>query len=170
MNGTSLSGPIHDFFGTFTKLEYADFSNSYFTGELPRTIFDIPSISALYFNNNFLTGSIPGNYLASPVLHDLYLNKNRFSGTLPDIKPGQLRNALTELLIDGNGLSGRVPESICELGGFAAMERTNGAKRTVGLTTRKEKLSIAADHCGTLKKVTCDCCIPCPATSTEADT
>lgn len=167
MNGTSLSGPIHDIFGTFSKLEYADFSNSYFTGQLPRTIFDLPNISALYFNNNFLTGSIPGNYLASPVLCDLYLNNNRFTGTLPDIKPGQVRNALTELLIDGNSLTGRVPESICELGGFEAMERTNGAKRTVGLTTRKEKLSITADHCGTLKKVTCDCCRPCP--TNEAD-
>lgn len=162
MNGTSLSGPIHDVFGTFTKLEYADFSNSYFTGELPRTIFDLPNIATLYFNNNFLTGSIPGNYLSSPVLRDLYLSNNRFTGTLPQIKPGQQSSALTELLIDGNGLTGRIPASICELGGFTAMGRETGAKRTAGLATRKEELSILADHCGALKKVTCDCCHPCP--------
>lgn len=148
-------------FGKFRKLEYADFSNSYFTGPLPRTIFDIPSITALYFNNNFLTGSIPANYLSSPVLRDLYLSNNRFTGTLPDIKPGQLRPALTELLIDGNGLTGRVPASICELRGFVTMGVESGAKSVAGLESRSEKLLITADHCTIPKKVTCDCCMPC---------
>jgi hypothetical protein len=162
MNGTSLSGSIPDVFGTFQKLEYADFSNAYFTGQLPRTIFDIPSISALYFNDNFLTGSIPGNYLTSSKLRDLYLSNNRLNGTLPDIKPGQSRYALTELLIDGNEISGQVPASICELVGFTAMERDTGVKRTAGLATRNEQLSIRADHCNAKKKVSCDCCTPCP--------
>jgi hypothetical protein len=162
MNGTSLSGSIPDGFGTFQKLEYADFSNAYFTGELPRTIFDIPTISALYFNDNFLTGSIPGNYLTSAELRDLYLSNNRLDGTIPDIKPGQSRDALTELLIDGNEISGQVPASICELVGFTAMERDIGVKRTAGLATRKEKLSIVVDHCSAKKKVSCDCCTPCP--------
>ncbi|GAX19557.1 hypothetical protein FisN_19Hh135 [Fistulifera solaris] len=162
MNGTSLSGSIPDAFGTFQKLEYADFSNAYFTGQLPRTIFDIPSISALYFNDNFLTGSIPGNYLTSSKLRDLYLSNNRLNGTLPDIKPGQSRDALTELLIDGNEISGQVPASICELVGFTAMERDTGVKRTAGLATRNEQLSIRADHCNAKKKVSCDCCTPCP--------
>lgn len=163
LNGTSLSGLIPDSFETFSKLEYADFSNSYFSGPLPQTIFNLPSISALYFNNNFLTGTIPANFLSSPLLRDLYLSNNRFTGTLPDIEPGQSKSALSELLIEGNNLSGPVPSSICELRGFEAMGIESDAMNVAGFESRVEELSIAVDHCGAPKRVTCDCCVPCLA-------
>lgn len=142
VGGTSLSGTIRDAFEPFRALEFADFSKALFTGTLPASIFDIPTIKALYFNGNDLTGSIPTNYASSPELSDLFLNQNSLSGSIPAIVPGQLSN-LTEFLLDNNDLSGVMPSSVCDL-------RVSNA---LALLT--------ADHCTDPPKVVCDCCDSC---------
>jgi hypothetical protein len=95
-------------------LDFADFRNNQFTGTLPSTIFDIPTIRILYFANNLLDGPIPPNYGNPPLLRDLFLSSNNLSGSVPEIQVGQLPE-LTELLLENNMLTGTMAESICNL-------------------------------------------------------
>lgn len=109
-----MTGTIRDGFDQFETLDFADFKNNQFTGSLPASIFNIPTIRILYFNNNNLDGQIPLNYGSSPVLRDLFLSGNSFTGTLPEIEPGQLVT-LTEFLLNDNQLTGTMPPSVCQL-------------------------------------------------------
>lgn len=109
-----LVGTIRDGFSQWTDLRFVDFRVNSFSGTLPTTIFDSPSIEIIYFADNRLEGTIPDNYDSSPVLRDLYLENNLLSGTIPEIEPGTLAE-LSEFLVHGNQFTGTMPPSICQL-------------------------------------------------------
>ena len=48
MNDNSLTGTIPDGFDQWSSLEFADFQDNQFTGSLPSTVFDIPTIESMY--------------------------------------------------------------------------------------------------------------------------
>lgn len=138
-------GPIHDAFGNFLNLEFADFGINMFTGPLPDSIFDLPNIRILYFFENDLSGSIPTNFGNSPVLRDLYLHNNTIDGRVPPILPGQLE-LFTEFRIEFNDITGTMPPSICAL---------RGDNSTDDLVT------LHADCSGFDPQIRCDCCTQC---------
>ena len=114
MSNNSFTGSIRDDFAGWTALDFADFAINNFTGSVPASIFDVPTLRLAYFSENSLAGMIPANYGNAPLLKDLYLNDNDLRGAIPGISSGQL-TALTEFLLQGNGLSGMMPDSVCAL-------------------------------------------------------
>ena len=95
-------------------LDFIDLGHNQFTGELPETLFDIPTLRLVYLNDNQFDGFIPENYGNPPDLRDLYLYSNLLFGPVPGIEVGQLGN-LTEFLLQDNDLTGEIPASVCSL-------------------------------------------------------
>jgi len=96
-------------------LQFVDLSNNVFlTGRLPSTLFDVTTVRIIYIANCSINGPIPANYGRPPLLRDLFLDGNDLTGTVPEITTGQLLN-LNEFLLQGNLLTGSVPASICTL-------------------------------------------------------
>ena len=89
-------------------------NNEFLTGFLPATLFDVPTVRIIYIANCSLAGPIPGNYGSPPFLRDLFLDGNDLTGTVPEITQGQLL-MLNEFLLQDNLLVGSVPASICAL-------------------------------------------------------
>lgn len=96
------------------QLDYVDLANNGFTGTIPKSLFDVPTLRLLYLSNNTLSGTIPATYSKPASLKDLYLDGNGLTGTLPDAGVGTLQN-LTEFLLQFNFLSGSMPASVCDL-------------------------------------------------------
>jgi hypothetical protein len=44
------------------RLDFADFAENQFTGNIPASLFNIPTIRIVYLANNNLEGPIPMNY------------------------------------------------------------------------------------------------------------
>ena len=114
LNDNQLVGTVPDAFGSWSRLDFADFRNNQFEGSLPSTIFDISTVRILYFSNNLFEGTLPPNFGSSPVLRDLFISGNQLTGTVPEIQMGQLAE-LTELLLEDNQFTGTMAESICNL-------------------------------------------------------
>ena len=114
-------GTIRDGFEPLTKLNFSDFSNNRFTGVIPSSLFDIPTLTNLYLNGNAFSGVIPPNYGNAPSLRDLYLSSNQLTGTVPEISIGQLP-VLNEFLVDDNMLEGSMPNSVCNLRSLGRLE------------------------------------------------
>ena len=129
-------------------MQYVDFSNNALLGEIPASIFNVPSLELLYLNGNMLSGTIPANYGNPPRLRDLYFYQNNLMGTIPPIAPGQLE-VLTEFLLEENDLTGTMPASICALR---------------GLEEDQDLARLTADCAGAVPMVECDCCTACAET------
>jgi len=140
VSNNSFTVSIRDNFTGWTTLDFADFAHNSFSGPLPSSIFDVPTLRIAYFSENGLTGEIPGNYGNPPLLRDLYLDNNDLRGEIPGISTGQL-TALTEFLLQGNGLSGQMPDSVCALS--------------------SESLEDLWADCLDDMPVDCDCCTEC---------
>merc|ERR1711957_961040 len=65
-------------------------------------------------SNNKISGTIPKAYENATDLIDLYLDNNNLTGLIPDVSSSSLPN-ITEILLNGNFLSGSVPFGLCDL-------------------------------------------------------
>jgi hypothetical protein len=143
LSGNKFTGQIRDAFDMWNLLDFADFAENQFTGNIPASLFNIPTIRIVYLANNNLEGPIPMNYGNAAHLKDLYLNGNRLSGQIPPISMGQFQN-LTELLLHENELTGIMPASICAI------------RPTGGILD-----DLWTDCLGVDPEVECDCCSQC---------
>jgi len=125
------------------NLDFADFRMNSFTGTIPASLFDAPSIRLVYLSNNDLEGPIPSNYGNAASLRDLYLDGNQLTGTVPTVGADQL-GALTEFLLQDNELTGTMPASICAL------------RTPDGLLE-----DLWADCRGGDREIFCSCCTQC---------
>jgi Leucine-rich repeat (LRR) protein len=125
------------------RLDFFDLAENQFTGNIPASLFNVPTIRIVYLSDNKLEGQIPENFGNARRLKDLYLNNNRLSGQIPPISMGQLP-ALTEFLLQGNELTGIMPASICAI-------RPSG-----GILD-----DLWTDCLGPDPEVECDCCSQC---------
>jgi hypothetical protein len=143
VNNNFFSGQIPDMFENFEKLDFFDASNNQVTGSIPESLFSIPTLRILYLSNNTLAGTLSASYSNPPLLRvctcfialslslcvfviipyiypnsfakqDLFLDGNGLTGTVPEIDNGELQQ-LTELLLQFNFLTGSMPASICAL-------------------------------------------------------
>lgn len=105
-----------------------------FSSTLPQSWLQIPTLRRLDLSDNTLSGTIPATLANCSSLEFVHLNNNSFSGQLPKTLPNAISDAwfqynnltgpvpqtfgagcnnLTTLLIQGNSLSGSVPEALC---------------------------------------------------------
>ncbi|KAL3769670.1 hypothetical protein ACHAWO_009496 [Cyclotella atomus] len=100
------------------KLKFFDVGFNLFSGTICNNFGTMESLQALFLEHNRLIGTIPKSlYRGSGIgsnplpLVQLYLQQNDLSGTLPS-GLAQLPS-LKELYVDGNKLTGSVPEVLC---------------------------------------------------------
>eukprot|EP00980_Cylindrotheca_fusiformis_P024355 scaffold11783_cov120-Cylindrotheca_fusiformis.AAC.15 len=109
-------GSVPDVFDDYKALEYFDISgNEAITGNLPSSVFSIPTIRFIYMHEcNNLGGTIPSTYQNPPELRDLYLYSTNIAGTVPPVTNARLRT-LNEFLIQDTNIRGSMPDSVCNL-------------------------------------------------------
>ena len=114
LNDNFWNGTVPDVFENYGKLDFFDISNTMLSGTIPKTIFSVPTLRLVYMSKCNLIGNIPSNYADPPILRDLYLDNNKLTGTVPPIRSGKLTR-LNEFLIQGNKITGLMPDSVCSL-------------------------------------------------------
>jgi hypothetical protein len=107
---------IPDVFGNYEALEFFDISgNEAITGNLPSSIFEIPTLKFVYMHQCLnLGGTIPNSFSDPSELRDLYLHTTKIGGTVPAVGNGKLLK-LNEFLIQDTAIRGNMPNSVCAL-------------------------------------------------------
>ncbi|XP_010245532.1 PREDICTED: leucine-rich repeat receptor-like protein kinase TDR [Nelumbo nucifera] len=119
----SFSGEIPLKFGLLPDITYIDISRNRFTGGIPQDIYQASKLQ--YFNvsqNPGLGGAIPTKIWSLPLLQNFSASSCNISGTLP---PFGSCNSLSVLELNGNNLSGSVPESLANCRAIMTMDLSN---------------------------------------------
>ncbi|KAH1206857.1 Receptor-like protein EIX2 [Glycine max] len=111
-----LEGSTSNHFGrVMNSLEHLYLSYNIFKGEDLKSFANICTLHSLYMPANHLTEDLPSilhNLSSGCVRHslqDLDLSDNQITGSLPDLS---VFSSLRSLFLDGNKLSGKIPEGI----------------------------------------------------------
>ncbi|KAD7117858.1 hypothetical protein E3N88_05126 [Mikania micrantha] len=104
-----LTGTIPSEWGS-TQLQDISLLGNRITGEIPREICNITTLTKLDLEANQLSGTVPSDFGRLTNLNILILSSNRFTGRLPTTL-GQLGN-LTNFRINENNFSGSIPDFI----------------------------------------------------------
>uniref|UniRef100_A0A0R0FS76 Uncharacterized protein n=3 Tax=Glycine max TaxID=3847 RepID=A0A0R0FS76_SOYBN len=111
-----LEGSTSNHFGrVMNSLEHLDLSDNILKGEDFKSFANICTLHSLYMPANLLTEDLPSilhNLSSGCVRHslqDLDLSHNQITGSFPDLS---VFSSLKTLILDGNKLSGKIPEGI----------------------------------------------------------
>ncbi|KAH7286376.1 hypothetical protein KP509_32G004700 [Ceratopteris richardii] len=108
LSNTSLSGPIPEFFGSFTNLNELRISYNRFVGGIPSSFRNLSQLSIFKLNNNAASLSGPIDVVVSMAsLKVLWLHVNQFSGPIPSGVGSLL--SLEDCRLNDNQLVGIVP-------------------------------------------------------------
>ncbi|PIN00207.1 Leucine-rich repeat protein [Handroanthus impetiginosus] len=104
-------------FSLSKKLKYIDASNNSLTGLLSSMHFEgLSNLKVIDLGYNFLNGNIPSSLFALPSLRWLYLRNNEFHGQVQELSNlSSSSSSLQELDISSNNLEGPVPKFFSEL-------------------------------------------------------
>jgi Leucine-rich repeat (LRR) protein len=116
---TQLQGPIPQEIFLASKLTYLNFQNNDLDGGLSSEVGQLRELETLVLMNNELTGEIPWQSLASTGVKFLGLSNNKFQGNISLLSGF---SNLEFLYLDGNSLSGELPDSI---GGIKTLKSLN---------------------------------------------
>lgn len=148
MGRNTLSGSIPESLGDLTLLQHLDLDKNYrLGGTLPASLFDLKELEFLDLDRNMLSGTI-GDDIGTQLMNLSFvqLSYNSFSGTIP--ASFALLNRMSTLTLEGNDLTGVMPEGVCDL----LLTSGNG----VGI------LENLFSDCGPdVVQVQCDCCTEC---------
>jgi Leucine-rich repeat (LRR) protein len=104
------------------NLTYLDFSFNNLTGQITSIQWEeLLKLESLYLFGNSLNGNIPISLFSLPSLQILDLSDNQFSGQLKDFSSKVPSDLLKELLLHNNQLEGPIPMSIFELRGLGLL-------------------------------------------------
>ena len=78
-----ITGPIPDFLGKLSNLEFIKLDTCAFTGTLPSSLGNLDKLTFLDVNSNELTGLIPATLGKASSLKTLGLANNNFGGSIP---------------------------------------------------------------------------------------
>uniref|UniRef100_A0A0D9XT89 non-specific serine/threonine protein kinase n=1 Tax=Leersia perrieri TaxID=77586 RepID=A0A0D9XT89_9ORYZ len=114
LSGNSLQGNIPAAFGACSRLIEMDLTFNRLQGRIPPQIgASMKNLAYLYLEENRLSGQIPRSLAELPSIQELSLGSNRLSGEIPSAL-GNL-TSLLELILSENTLSGAIPSSLGEL-------------------------------------------------------
>ncbi|XP_028207641.1 probable leucine-rich repeat receptor-like protein kinase At1g35710 isoform X4 [Glycine soja] len=116
LSGNLLEGSTSNHFGrVMNSLEHLDLSYNIFKGEDFKSFANICTLHSLYMPANLLSEDLPSilhNLSSGCVKHSLQeldFKSNQITGSLPDLS---VFSSLRSLFLDGNKLSGKIPEGI----------------------------------------------------------
>ncbi|KAM4088231.1 hypothetical protein ACB094_07G055300 [Castanea mollissima] len=104
---------LHSMCTISTKIRVLNFSNNYFSGEVPKDLSNCTSLQHLSFDENMLSGSLLESLFQLKNLSELNLQSNNISGSLSN-GIGNLSN-LVKLDISFNLFSGVLPDIFTRL-------------------------------------------------------
>lgn len=136
LNGNELDGSISSSVGHLTSLKELRVGQSKLSGFIPDELYFLTNLVELDISKAQFHGRLSVGLLNLIQLEKLLINDNKFDGTIPNIF--EKMSALLQFTLQGNELSGSVPESVCSL--------------------REDSLEVLTADCA---KVTCDCCTSC---------
>ncbi|KAK9267749.1 hypothetical protein L1049_010183 [Liquidambar formosana] len=108
-----LSGEIPKELGDITSLTYLSLEANQFSGIIPSELGNLINLNTLMLSSNQLSGKLPVSFSGLTNLTDFRINDNNFNGTIPDF----IRNwkKLTRLEMHASGLEGPIPSAISSL-------------------------------------------------------
>lgn len=106
----NLSGPLPDWLGSWTKMQYLILINGKLSGGFPESLCSSRDMVSLRLFNNSLTGALPSCVCDMSKMTDLELSDNQFSGDIPDMF--QNCRSLQAVYLSRNTLSGEFPASL----------------------------------------------------------
>ncbi|XP_019170273.1 PREDICTED: probable LRR receptor-like serine/threonine-protein kinase RFK1 isoform X2 [Ipomoea nil] len=104
-----LSGEIPKVLGNITSLTYLNLEGNQFSGGIPSELGNLVNLKTLMLSSNSLVGRLPASFSALVNLTDL-INDNNFTGPIPDFI-GNWKQ-LTRLEMQASGLEGPIPANI----------------------------------------------------------
>ncbi|CAK7343840.1 unnamed protein product [Dovyalis caffra] len=113
LSSNNLSAPVPEFFANYSKLIALQLSFCELNGIFPQTIFQVPTLEILDLSfNKFLRGSFP-EFRQNLSLQTLMLSDTSFSGRLPQ-SIGNL-GKLSRIELANHNFAGPIPNSIANL-------------------------------------------------------
>ncbi|XP_021772461.1 probable LRR receptor-like serine/threonine-protein kinase At1g07650 isoform X2 [Chenopodium quinoa] len=105
-----LSGQIPKFLGNITTLTYLSIESNSFSGTIPAELGKLVNLKNLLLNDNNLAGQLPIELNKLVNLIELRISSNNFSGQIPNFFHHWKQ--LEKLQIQGSGFEGPIPTSI----------------------------------------------------------
>ncbi|KAL3741619.1 hypothetical protein ACJRO7_017131 [Eucalyptus globulus] len=102
-----LSGEIPKTLGSITSLTYLCLEANQFSGNIPPELGSLINLQTLMLSSNQLTGNLPTSFAGLINLTDLRINDNNFSGRIPEFIKNCLQ--LNRLEMIASGLEGPIP-------------------------------------------------------------
>ncbi|CDY48748.1 BnaA02g30090D [Brassica napus] len=148
LSSNRLSGQIPPSFANLnqlTTLKTFEASENIFTGTLPSTLFNTPSLTYIDLKDNQLNAILEFGNISSPSkLERLSLGNNHFKGSLPisissllivlDLSSNAFQGPLFDppvsteaLVVSNNNFTGKIPESICEQRYLQTLDLSNNS-------------------------------------------
>lgn len=106
-----ISGALPDLWSA-PNLNYVDFASNVWTGTIPTSLWNLPSLESLVLHDAQLTGTLPPNTTSTHWRH-LWLHGNQLEGTVPTTF-GENWTNFTELLLHQNLLTGIIGPDHCD--------------------------------------------------------
>ncbi|KAK4787702.1 hypothetical protein SAY86_011535 [Trapa natans] len=111
-----LSGEIPKMLGNITSLTYLCLEANQFSGTVPHELGNLINLQTLILSSNNLTGNLPATFAGLRNLTDFRINDNNFNGNIPAFITGWKQ--LLRLEMHASGLEGPIPSQISALTGM----------------------------------------------------
>ncbi|PSS04864.1 LRR receptor-like serine/threonine-protein kinase [Actinidia chinensis var. chinensis] len=108
--GNRLSGEIPKELGNISSLTFLNLEANQFSGSLPLELGKLINLGTLMLSSNQLSGELPTSFSGLVNLTDFRINDNNFSGAIPEFI--QNWKQLERLEMHGSGLEGPIPSNI----------------------------------------------------------
>ncbi|KAF8030925.1 hypothetical protein BT93_D0193 [Corymbia citriodora subsp. variegata] len=112
-----LSGEIPKTLANITSLTYLCLDANQFSGNIPPELGSLTNLQTLMLSSNQLTGNLPTSFAGLINLTDLRINDNNFSGRIPEFIKNCIQ--LNRLEMIASGLDGPIPTGVSLLNNMA---------------------------------------------------